>query len=803
MSRTIQTVYIVHHSHTDIGYTDLQEKIIANQVEYLRQAVRLCSAPEHEGFRWNCETWFCVREFLKQAAEQEKQDFFRLMKEGKLGFSANYLNFTDLVDSEMLNDALDEMCAVLDEQGVAHRTAMFADINGISMGQRDALIHHGVEFLYTNIHCHHGMYPLYQNQTAYRWENAEGKQLLVWNGEHYNLGNALGIVPNRQANFMTQDFFGKVPQQVEAVDILHGNLQKYLAECEKSGYAYPFIIASVSGVFSDNAPPEPKVQKMVNDYNERYGKGGVRLQMVSLQELYDAVAPYLTDVAVYHGDLTDWWAHGIGSTPYAVKHYRDARHRYHECLRLEKDAKEKYAQLAQKARDRMLLYAEHTWGHSSTITHPYESMVLHLDMRKNGYASDAHEAASCMMQNIRREKGELCTYYSSNGVVRVYPTACVKGLQPVEFYLENPHLKAARVVRDDGVEMNCQIHTGSRGQHITFLDCFEDGKPREYTFTEQPYQPEMPSHRHAYIGSERLKDIISDYDTASCFLPYQYENQWFRLSYRPGEGVTEFIHKASGKNMLLEGEIPFFTPVYECTPIRWKSDFEFSGKQAEERRLLGRNIRGKHAQLSVAQLKEIVCRERGPVFTLLEMKFEMEGSMHTSVFLRLFEQAPRIDFYLELGKTLSQDIESVFLPMQLNLDDAQQVYLKKGTEAFRPGIDQLPGTCMEYYGTDDGLAFVTPKGSMLIACHDVPLVYMGEMRHHAVRLCDGKPENNQRPMYSWVMNNIWETNFKMDLSGFAQYRYSLYWSEETNGEQAMKELTERTFDPAALLVKEL
>ncbi len=32
MSRTIQNVYIVHHSHTDIGYTDLQEKIIANVI---------------------------------------------------------------------------------------------------------------------------------------------------------------------------------------------------------------------------------------------------------------------------------------------------------------------------------------------------------------------------------------------------------------------------------------------------------------------------------------------------------------------------------------------------------------------------------------------------------------------------------------------------------------------------------------------------------------------------------------------------------------------------------------------------
>ena len=183
---------------------------------------------------------------------------------------------------------------------------------------------------------------------------------------------------------------------------------------------------------------------MVTAYNERYGAQGVRLQMVSLQELYAAVAPYLNDVPVYRGDLTDWWAHGIGSTPYAVKHYRDARHRYHECLRLDSGAKEKYPELAQAARDRMLLYAEHTWGHSSTITHPYESMVLHLDMRKNGYASDAHEAASRMMQKIRREKGEICTYYGSSGTVRVCPTGRAKGLQPVEFYLENPHLKAAR-----------------------------------------------------------------------------------------------------------------------------------------------------------------------------------------------------------------------------------------------------------------------------------------------------------------------------------------------------------------------
>ena len=36
MKHSIQTVYVVHHSHTDIGYTDLQERVIDTQVDYLR-----------------------------------------------------------------------------------------------------------------------------------------------------------------------------------------------------------------------------------------------------------------------------------------------------------------------------------------------------------------------------------------------------------------------------------------------------------------------------------------------------------------------------------------------------------------------------------------------------------------------------------------------------------------------------------------------------------------------------------------------------------------------------------------------
>ncbi len=39
MSRSIKHLYIVHHSHTDIGYTDLQERVIYNHIHYIKKAV--------------------------------------------------------------------------------------------------------------------------------------------------------------------------------------------------------------------------------------------------------------------------------------------------------------------------------------------------------------------------------------------------------------------------------------------------------------------------------------------------------------------------------------------------------------------------------------------------------------------------------------------------------------------------------------------------------------------------------------------------------------------------------------------
>lgn len=74
----------------------------------------------------------------------------------------------------------------------------------------------------------------------------------------------------------------------------------------------------------------------------------------------------------------------------------------------------------------------------------------------------------------------------------------------------------------------------------------------------------------------------------------------------------------------------------------------------------------------------------------------------------------------------------------------------------------------------------------MINSFDTPLIYMGQMRHHPILLCDNKEQNNHRPVYSWIMNNTWETNFKMDLSGFGEFRYALELQESSLKENLQK-----------------
>ena len=788
----IRKIYVIHHSHTDIGYTDLQEQILFNQADNIRQAVKLMKRGQQEGsllntLKWNCETWFCVEKFLSIAGEQEKQDFFDLVKQRKIGLSANYLNFCDLCDIGMLNDRLDRMTETLAEQGIRVKTAMNADVNGISMGMRDAFLSHGVEFLFTNIHTHHGMYPLYQNQKPWYWENDQGQRLLIWSGEHYNLGNFMGM------NF-SKNIFHTESRYFEGVDFdacmesFHEKLTDYIREYEQSGYPYDFFITSHSGVFSDNAPINPALTEVVSQFNRRYGKD-YEMELLTLEELYEKIYPAIQDAPVYRGVMNDWWNNGIGSTPYAVKHYKEALRMSHQADRLEKltglsDRKQKESE-----QDNALLYAEHTWGHSSTITNPYDTMVLNLDLRKTGYATRAHEAAALRKIGQYYALGDVLRYYNLTGKVKAISVAEQPAIFPVEFYVETDRLPGCEVRDEAGNVIPVQLSSHPRGVLVSFLSRLEPLKERIYSYRGIPAEEHRPYSRTAWIGQERVKDIVNDYDPRTCRMPYGLENRWFRISYEIGKGITSFYDKEADRELLRPEDVPFFTPVLEKTEIR-RGIYE-------DRRLLGRNIRGLHGKSFPAELTDVKILDQGEIFDRVELVFRMEGTVYTGVILKLYRDLPRVDFTVRIGKTIGSDIESIFLPLSLNLPDSS-LYMHNGGVAYRPGPDQIPGSNREYYLADEGILYQQENTGYVLSTRDTGLVTMGQRKHHPIVLSEGREEDNHRPAFSWIMNNTWETNFKMDLSGFGEFCYRL---EKRQGslQENLRVLKDRDMDPAVFL----
>lgn len=775
-------IYVVHHSHTDIGYTDLQEVVILNQIDYIKSAIKyLDEAYKNDtcvkDFKWNCETYYCVERFFEEATEEEKASFIKYVKLGNIGLSATYLNFNDIVDKNVLTKRTKEAVELFKQKDVKFNVAMNADINGISLGALDAFLDNGVEFLYTNIHCHHGMYPLYQNQQPYFWENKAGKKLLVWSGEHYNLGNVMGLVENKTPNFMTQNY-QKGTEKKAHVDVVKDNIREYIDLCLEHGYKYDFIPMSVSGVFSDNAPPNLEIIELITEFNKKYGEE-IHIEMVTVEQLYEKIKDKVANSNTYKGDLTDWWAHGVPSTPYSLKHYKEAQRMYNLCERVDPEHKVISEKFEREAEDNILLYAEHTWGHSSTITNPYDTMVLNLDMRNASYASKAHEASAKNLYKIKQSMGDKLRYYDRDGKIKATNTLNEKTTSVVEFYIEV--WAYGDIVLENAKThevMKTQISSHPRGVLVSFIDTFEPNEEKIYTYREIEKKPELINSRVAYSGSERVKDIVNDYDKVTYTLPYGIENNFFKIGYEIGKGITTFYNKQLDCEMLKEGDKKFFTPIYENTEIR--TDVY------EERRLLGRNIRGLHAKKYIGELTDIKIIDNGVVFKTVELVYKLEGTYFSSIIIKMYNDIPRIDFKYKVAKTYSENIENLLLPLALNLE--KETYLDKGAVSFKCGVEQIPGTCMEYYLADTGVVYKTDKVNIEIQTLDAPMVYAGELKHHPILLCDNKEENNKRDIYSWIMNNIWETNFKMDLSGATEYCYTLTMSDSKDVDESFESM---------------
>ena len=797
-------VFVISHSHTDIGYTERQEKLCRYHVDFIIQAIDILNGihsgkiKDAEGFRWQVENYWQIRNFYENAPEEYIKQFEDYVRTGEIGLSGNYLNMTELVDADTMDWGLSEMREYADKHGFPMRSGMSADINGYAWGYSDLLRKHGVENLYCALHPHHGMFPVFRKHQPFYWQGPSGKSILVWGGEHYHFGNELILAPYGGSSYMDMDEYNPYFQSRlilnknredtdrTEMEILRTRLERYLDNFENEGYEYDFVPALVSGASTDNGFPSEGIAQRINELNRIYD-GKVVFEMATLDMFFDYVKKNCHDIPVYSGDWNDWWADGVGSTPTAVKSCRAAQRRLALAKKLDPEGKASDKNLIDQARYGVMMYSEHTWGYSSSVIEPWDTLVGDLDNRKSAYAVNADTAAARNLDGILASMGEVTIRYQ----------------RPQHYGIVNPHNTAGKMKASLYIEL-WEFVEGVRFSIDTPIEVYDltTGEiiPHQVTKIARAYQVDvvldMPAKGRRnlgirlaerkpyrmisfpYIGADKVADVV---------LPDEYERNteivetdFFRIRFSQKDGIVSIYDKKHGKEILQKSEYPAFSGIYEVTPS--------NGNPVETRRLMGRNRKSEATRRYASVQRNIRVVDDGDVFTAVQIDYELHGTQMYSVLLKVYKAMPQIDTMVRVHKDSTWDPENLYISLPFTAGEGEELYVDKTGCLIRPGVDQLPGTNREFYLIQNGFAWKSGTGSVVLSTRDIPLMVMNTLESHPIRL-SGEPdwEFNRSSAFSWAMNNFWETNFRVDLSGFYEFAYSLRTSDSSDPEELIGE----------------
>ncbi len=766
VSRSPRTLYVIHHSHTDIGYTELQHRIGRWHVGFIRQALKIIDrgkssdGVDWSGFKWNCESFWAVEQFLKTASKREILQLQRAVLSGRIGISASFLNFNELLDYDLVAKSVAKAEMFGRSIGVPIDSAMTADINGFGWGFSDALLSHGVRNLFTCIHTHHGMYPL-KRQMPFWWESPGGDRLLVWNGEHYHIGNELGLVPGAVSSYMIKDECDAEMIYSDHWGVAEIRIPRLYEQLEASGYPYDFLPVMVSGLRTDNAPPNSQIMDFIDRWHKKHG-ADFRVEMITLSEFFGVLRQRMGDIPVYRGDWPDWWSDGTAGNPEYTRMFRQAQrdlwyygqltNRYEEIIPVDSSA----------AEDNLMLYAEHTFGHSYSVLKPWHPLVHGVGGRKKAFAALALEASRTLLDDA----------LGSLGAADLMPG------RPLLYKVINPlNSPVSGITRLVVGHFEYHELGFDRGAEVFDL---ETGKSVAYQIDDCPSGMEFCVAVSLRVGEERLYRIepnagqpVGPPDSVS-LTDEGLETPYVSIRWQKGAGVSSWIDKVSGRDMIRpDRDHNPFTPVHEVTPVP-EVDQVMSVRGA-----MGLNRKGENVVRSEGKLESVKLETKGSLFCRAQLRYAVAGTSFCVVELTAFYGEPRVDVAVRMVKDSIWEPENVYLALPFTGGERAQLWLDKAGVGVRPRIDQLPGTLIDFYSIQEGLAFVSDDWGMVVATPDSNLIQLGDLDYGERKLHDPKDCSPDRELvYAWLMTNYWETNFEAGLGGFYEFRFSVKWGDD-------------------------
>ncbi len=748
------TVYLVQHSHTDIGYTRQQSEILSEHLRYIDDALDFCdqtdSYPKDAQFRWTCEVTWTVREYINSRPKQQVDRLLQRIKEGRIEVAGMFLNFSEIVDETALAIQLASL-KNFKEQGIDVTTAMQNDVNGIGWCMADMYQNTGVKYVSMGVHAHRARLP-FDKPTSFWWESPSGKRLLAYRSEHYMHGNALSLTAGR-------------------IDVFRNNLSKYLTKLETKEYPFDRVAFQFSGYTTDNSPPSTKACDIVKEWNEKYEWPKLKLSLASEFMVYiDENHP--DKIETKREAWPDWWTDGFGS---AMKETKTARTTYSQMLAtmgLLSMVQASGAVIPDQIQDEMricydnlLLYSEHTFGAAESITDPTSKNSMDQWSQKSSYVWSANQQA-----NLLREKAigliQPFVEIPEEPSVTVFNTLNWNRSGVAEAFIDHDILpldKAYSIVDGKGNKIPAQI-IKSRGEGSYWALWVKDipamgyatykiqvsGKPNTSKSTDMPISNSIENEFYKIEIDENNNGLSSIFDKE-----LNRELIDPTSKHKLGSFIYEILENRSGLERL--------TGMIRDTVYK--------------------PLNEKHIELSDFK---IVDKKDGEIWKSIQCKAQIPECAEASgvhIEIRLYNHKKEIELLYNMRKLANTDPEGVYIAFPFTNDNNGQLAFEVQGGVVQPGKNQLGGSASDWNTIQNFAAVKSNNSQIVFSSNDIPLVQFGDINTGRYYY---KHEPKNGHIYSWVLNNYWTTNFKASQFGELDWKYQITSTSDNSNSFATK-----------------
>jgi len=723
-------IYLVQHTHTDIGYTRPQTEILPEHLRYIDYALDYCdqtdSLPDAARFRWTCETSWAVNEYLKTRPPSQIERLKKRAAEGRIEIAGLYLNSSDLGDEVTVAASLQPV-GYFRSLGFKVKAAMQDDINGVPWCLVDYLSGAGISYLNMGQNTDRALKP-FGRPTTFWWESPSGSRIIVNRPEHYMWGDNMGVITG-----------------VEAVE---KELFRHLSDIAGKGYPFNEYAMQFSGYFTDNSPPSTKACKVVKEWNETYVWPELRLATIS--EFLDEVkSKHAEELPVYRGAWPDWWIDGFGSAALTTAYTRMAHTDFianNGLMAMNRifggNEGSHVDGLHRQVFEDIAFYDEHTFGAAESITDPdCENSVVQLG-EKLAYTWDAVKKNRILREEVMGSMQDKFPSDPSKTMLTLVNTLSWGRSGNAELYIDHQLLPADRQFRildASGKVLKTQVWSGrAEGAYYTL---FAENLP---PFGYRSYRIELSPEAVKPAPDGKFSGML--------------ENNWYRLKIDPATGkITSLYDKESSRELADPGaKYGFGEFIYETL-----------GKNREQisKGYLNDFKRNTWGQISFSGMSE------GDVWTSVTLTGQLQGCATADGIkceIRLYKCEKKIEFRYSMKKLPVTDPEGVYISFPFAMDKEASVFYEVAGGTVEAGKEQLDGSATDWQGIQNFVFLKDREFGVTFVSPEIPIVQLGDINLGKFSPTVKKP---LPVIYSWVLNNYWTTNFLAKQDGELKWTY--------------------------------